>query len=495
MLADFWEIKFTDQSGLTVCFVGAQIHLMKILPTFNIRVAPYHSNRLLRCLRLAVGSLLFAGMIPGVVANTLYYDRVANPGWFSGTGWSETGDPGTFTLPWQDNNIAAIIGGTGTVTLNLGGNTATVAGLSRSDGAITRFSTGTIHFNSAEILGTSLLRFGSGLTVSGDFTMVGSNTLDFVTVGSFYDALGHVTINAGEFRLGWTDNSEISVTMASLSGSGGLISTRAIAGNDDSPVQSVIINQSINTTYSGTLKGIGEVSGNINYLQITKSGSGHLVLDGTVDDLRQTTIVQGGGLHVNTVATGFGDAGGTTAILVQSGAVLGGTGTIVLGFENDRVVVEDGGGLVAGDRIGTGITTYNLSAGGSLDLSGVTDADGWLHFNLGSDAIAGDTYSAIVVSGGVLDIGTGLLNFSDFDFTLLSGFGVGEYVLFEADSLVGSLGGSLVGSLGAFTGELSQVGNEIHLTVIPEPLTAGLVAGVLALAVVRLRRSSFRGRG
>lgn len=449
----------------------------------------FQSSRVVRL--FAAGAAL--SLLPSIAAaGTLYYDREANPGWFSGTGWSTTGVEGTFTQGWTDGNIAEIVGGTGTVTVNLGNNTATVTGLARSDGAITGFSNGTLNFDNGQISGTSLLRFSSNLTVVGDFTMAGSNTLDFVTTDSLYAGLGHVTINGGEFRMGWTSNEEISVTVASLAGSGGSISTRALAGNDDSPVQSFTVNQAINTTYSGTLSGTGISGAAVNYLQLTKSGNGHLTLDGTVDNLRQTTTVAGGGLYINSLNANFGDVQGNTAILVQSGGVLGGSGTITLGLADDSVVVEDGGGLVAGDRLAAGITTYSLSSGGSVDLSGATTASGWLHFNLGSDALAGDSYSQIVITGGSLNIGSGLLEFSDFNFTLLSGFGIGEYVLFDADEIVGSLGSSLTGSLGSYTGNLSQVGDEIHLTVVPEPVTASLLAGFIALLAARVLRSSAR---
>ena len=122
-----------------------------------------------------------------------------------------------------------------------------------------------------------------------------------------------------------------------------------------------------------------------------------------------------------------------------------------------------------------------------LDISAINP--GALAFELGSDTTAGTTYDQIRLTSGSLAIGSALLNFDDFSFTALSGFGEGTYTLFQTVGITGTLGSSLTGFISGNSATLSLSGNNVLLNVVPEPSTlATLLFGGLALLGGRLRR-------
>ncbi len=205
--------------------------------------------------------------------------------------------------------------------------------------------------------------------------------------------------------------------------------------------------------------------------------------------MRKTTIVESGRLFINGNTTDFSADDNVAAILVQDTAALGGTGTITIAA-NKSVVVEDGGSLIAGLDGTAGTTTFSLGADASLNLTAAVGNVGWLLFDLGSSATAGSTYDQIVITGGNLAIGDDLLGFADFEFTVLEGFGVGTYTLLSSTSLIGSLADPslLSGQIDGLDATLSQSGDAILLTVIPEPRALAFAAGLIALCVVFLRQ-------
>jgi hypothetical protein len=177
---------------------------------------------------------------------------------------------------------------------------------------------------------------------------------------------------------------------------------------------------------------------------------------------------------------------------VAAGGTFGGTSTLDI-LSGDNVVVQDGGSLAAGNGIGNaGRTTFDFASGGSLNLSGVTTNTGWLRFDLGVDTTAGTTYDQIRVVDGTLNIGTGILNFNDFSFNALAGFGVGTYTLLElagTSTLSGTLGSNLSGNIGSFSGSISLDGSDnLVLSMIPEPRIWSFLTGGFLLWVVFYRR-------
>jgi hypothetical protein len=85
--------------------------------------------------------------------------------------------------------------------------------------------------------------------------------------------------------------------------------------------------------------------------------------------------------------------------------------------------------------------------------------------------------------------------FSDFNFTPLGGFGPGTYLLIDAGSVNGSLGAGTSGTINGLPASLAVQGNDLVLTVVPEPGTLALlvVGAIGALSYAWLRRCSHSG--
>ena len=95
-----------------------------------------------------------------------------------------------------------------------------------------------------------------------------------------------------------------------------------------------------------------------------------------------------------------------------------------------------------------------------------------------------------MLNGGALNIGAGLLEFSDFNFTDIGGFTAATYTLFDTDfAITGSLGANVSGFIGGQPMELqiSPDGTDVVLAV-PEPGSAALLLGGLALLAGRRNR-------
>ena len=233
--------------------------------------------------------------------------------------------------------------------------------------------------------------------------------------------------------------------------------------------------------------GGGRIGGNINLGSggLTKVQGGRWTLEGT-NSYSGNTSVDAGLLIIN------GTISGTAQVNV--------TGTLA----GDGVVVPASGGnvnlLVAGKLspgpLGStpGSLDINLSGGGKLDLTaGVTASNSQsLVFDLGTPSVGGA--DSVNLSGGTLEIGTGVLEFNDFSFTTQAGFTDGfDYVLFNgAVPISGSLGANLTGTVGGFTGEiqLADGGNDIVLHVVPEPSAVlALLGGSATLLGLRRRRA------
>ncbi|MCE5327234.1 MAG: autotransporter-associated beta strand repeat-containing protein [Planctomycetaceae bacterium] len=230
---------------------------------------------------------------------------------------------------------------------------------------------------------------------------------------------------------------------------------------------------SITGTQNLTLDGAGDgaISGAITTGTgtLTKNGAGKWVLGGA-NTYTGTTTINGGKLLINgdqTAATGN--------VTVNSGAILGGTGII-----GGAVTIASGGKLAPGASIGE--LTINKSLNISAALGGASES---MLFELG-----GTNGDKVTLTGvNVLTIGGGLLNWDDFVFTGAAGPGV--YTLFDTNALIsGTLGTNLTGMVGVYEGTLSlgDSGNDLQLTLIPEPATMSLlVLGGMA-ALLRRRR-------
>jgi hypothetical protein len=77
--------------------------------------------------------------------------------------------------------------------------------------------------------------------------------------------------------------------------------------------------------------------------------------------------------------------------------------------------------------------------------------------------------------------------FTDLTFNPIDNFGIGTYVLIDAGNIQGSLGTDVSGTLAGLPATLSISGNDLILTVVPEPSCIVLLgAGFLCLFAERL---------
>jgi autotransporter-associated beta strand protein len=207
--------------------------------------------------------------------------------------------------------------------------------------------------------------------------------------------------------------------------------------------------QSFSVTQSGSLSGSGGLA---------KVGSGALILAGS-NTYSGLTDVQQGQLIVNGPFVG--------PVTVDSGGTLAGTGNLA------SVTIGAGAHLSPGSAPGT------LKLSGSLTLLSGAGLDFDLAAPGGSDEVS-------------MPAGTLLLSnqqFSDFHFTPLPGFVDGSYTLIDAGSISGSLGGNVSGTINGHLATLGIQGNDVVLTVVPEPSTIamGLAASLFVAALSRHR--------
>lgn len=268
--------------------------------------------------------------------------------------------------------------------------------------------------------------------------IIGANGYTVATASS---ATGTLLVNNATGS--GTGNSDVNVVTGTLGGNGFIV-------NSDVEIQMPSLIAAGNPiTYTPTIFEQGVT------LHKRQRVSAFPVADGTFLPEDFNTLTPG-----NLESEGFAASGAATYGKLSPGASAGAIGTLTMDLGskglNIAYAVEDA-------------NTQTLL----FDLDSIANSD--------QVALLNDT---------VLNIGTAGLEFDDFVFTALGGFGPGVYTLFDTSSAInGTLGANLSGLIGDLTSTIGfgDGGRDIVLTVVPEPTSlAGL--GLAAFGLLARRR-------
>jgi len=390
-------------------------------------------------------------------------------------------DANTLTLN-NTNSLLNISQGTGSASFAFTGSISGAGGISNTAGALTLSGNNT--YAGGTVMNSGVLNIDNGGTSSSNSAIgTGTLTLGAVTINNTSGAA--VTLNTNNAQV-WNGNFTFTGSDALNLGTGS-VSLGTAAG----------VSRTATISASSLIVG-GAISNGTTASGLTKAGSGTMALGGA-NTYTGTTTISAGTLLVNGSHTVSSGATSASAYSIGSGAFLGGSGSIDLSAVNSGVTIASGGKLAPGASIGK--LTFALGAGVLNASAAVGGANaGALIFALGSAATAGLTYDQVLLASGSLNIGSGVLDASDFSFTQSSGFGAGVYTLFDTSStILGSLGANLSVDFGSgVTGTigLANAGQDIVLTVVPEPSTwQAMLGGIGVLAGLRMLRRTRKSQG
>ena len=290
--------------------------------------------------------------------------------------------------------------------------------------------------------------------------------------GSNNTYTGGTSINGGvlEFAMGRPmpasggDRRQRAALAVSLGGPRGFTTARAGSGSIGGLISGIGGQRRRATWDSGAILGIdttnasGTYSGNIPNSGnapsgLLKLGGNILTLTGSNSYTGPTTINQGTLLVNGSLAS---------PVTVNSGGMLGGSGSLT------SVTVASGGSL------SPGAAPAAMNVSGSLSLLSGAKMDYALDTPTDSDEVYMPS-GPLVLSG---------QQFADFNFTPLGGFGRGTYTLIDTNSVpIGSLGTSNSGTIDGMPAYIAVQGDDVVLTVVPEPSTLVMlcIGGVVLL--------------
>jgi autotransporter-associated beta strand protein len=238
---------------------------------------------------------------------------------------------------------------------------------------------------------------------------------------------------------------------------------------------------------------------------ITKDGGSNFIVTNAANYTGATnvkggtlTVAVGGSINgsttVNVTNTGtlavLGSVTGSNILNVNTGGILTGSGSVTTA-NNGNVVVGLGGKLQP-----TAASTLSLTLGaGSLDLTAAVTPTNSQSLIFAINATGNS--AEVAVTTGTLNIGTGVLEFDDFQFTLTGTFATAATIpLFHTDgtnstiAAGNSLGTNVNGLINGIPATLAIQGNDVVLQVVPEPNALTMLAGSfgMALGLQRFRR-------
>jgi len=288
--------------------------------------------------------------------------------------------------------------------------------------------------------GGSLVCFGGTATNDPSWSLMGvvtCNSNSIILPSGAYANIG-VCLGAGDSESGQTF----------YVGAGATLTSSVPLLNGYNSINAMVVSY-LNKTGAGTLL----INSNATYSGMTTIDGGTLALGGT-GSISNTPVIQ---LATNT----------TFDVTVPGYTVLNGQELRGLGQIKGAVTNAAGSRLAPGYPNTVGTLTFK----NPLMLNvGATN-----QFKLGTNTTAGTTYDQVVA--GTLNVNS--LDFEELSFATNAGFGPGVYVLFNATNLVGSLGPTTIGPVGANYGILSldAVNKDVVLTVMggnnPAVITEG----------------------
>jgi autotransporter-associated beta strand protein len=315
-------------------------------------------------------------------------DSVTYTGIISGSGSLTQSGSGTLILTGANAYSGPTLINSGTLQVGNGGTTGSLGSGTISDN-------GTLTFNRSDSIAIANIVLGNGnLVQSGTGTLIltGSNSYS-----------GTTTISSGTLQVGNGG------TTGSF-GAGNITNNSILA-----------FNRSDSITYTGVISGTGS---------LMQSGSGKLILTGTSTYTGPTTI-NSGTLSVNgSIAS--------SAVTVNSGGKLGGTGT------TGAVTVANGGQIAPGNSIGTiTVSSLTLNSGSTTTMELSTAAND--RINVTGAATLGGTLALVPAAGA---------------YTATS------YRLIQAGSITGTFA-SVTGQVGGLNNTVQYSATAVDLILTP----------------------------
>ena len=447
--------------------------------TWNLTAA----NTFTGAVTVSAGTLRVNAIAPSGTAQPLgTATGVVNIGSATTSGTLEYSGSANATLE-RGVTVAGVGGG---YIRNTGGATLTLAGTLAKNGRVLTLADGAFNVTGAingataadlildhatVMLNNSASAFAGGVQIIGGSTLRNGATDVVPNTASL--TLGDAATNSG----GTYDLNGFNEVIAGLNSAG--TGAKFITNTAESGLSFLAISGP--GTFDGVIK-----DGPTALIALAKTGTGTLNLAGA-NTYTGLTDVSGGTLLVS------GSLSGAT-LGVHAGATLAGAGTITTG--NQPAIFDAGAKLAPGNN-GVGTLTFDTGTE-QLDLSGAftTLGSGALVFELATVAAS----DQIALSTGIVNIGSGLLDFGDFSFTALPGFGPGTYTLISSSSpILGELDAvNFAGTIGEYNAQLAFTngGKELALIVaVPEPGSGAALLGGLGvlLGLQRLRRKSTPG--